>query len=534
MKRCEILFAVLTGLSLGFGTSARAQNMLSFSEISEASVDLSATRFEAVMHCRKLRALTDFNITVVDAQLMAAKNQVPAHCRVDGVIRPEITFQINLPSSWNGRLYMYGNRGYAGGQPDSAAPAALRDEALTHTFATAFTDTGHNSDAMPLGTFAFNSLSQEIDHAFRAVHLTAETAKRLIEAYYGKAEDYAYWDGCSTGGRQGLMSAQRFPLDFDGIIVGSPILDFTGTQIAGVWNELALMNAEPRLSMQHLDLIVDVVYEQCDALDGLEDGLIADPRACSFDPLDDLPACTKNPDATCFTKSQREALARVYGGVISNGEHYFPGQPVGAEAKGVSYFATEPVSGWAEWLLASSGGPSRQGVMGRTFLENLAFDTDRADYDWTQFDFDRDPQRVARAGSMLNADDPDLGDFAQAGGRMIGYFGWADAALNAMMMVDYYDKVLAGSGDEAKEYFRLFLVPGMFHCRGGIGPDHFDAMRYLVDWVELGKAPDRIVATEIRSGRVQRSRPLCPYPQVARYDGSGDEDNAAAFKCTSP
>jgi feruloyl esterase len=526
--------AILLYLFFISGATAFAQNLMSFSEISESSVDLSMPMVNSAMPCRKLRSLSDFDIAVVDAQIIAAQNGVPEHCGVDGVIRGEITFQVNLPSNWNGRFYMHGNRGYSGGQPNEPAQALLRDAALTHSFATAFTDTGHNRNIDPLATFAFNDLSQEIDHAFRAVHLTAETAKRLIKTYYGRAHDYAYWDGCSTGGRQGLMSAQRFPQDFDGIIAGAPILDFTGTQIWGIWNALSLMSAEPQLDIRQLDLMADAVYEQCDALDGLKDGLIENPPACSFDPQTDLPLCTDEPDATCFTKSQLEALARIYGGVISNGKKFFPGQPVGAEAKGMPYIGDTPISGWAQWLMPSANGPSLQGLMGGTFVENLAFDVDSADYDWTQFDFDRDPERVHRAASMFNATDTDLDEFTESGGRMIAYFGWADAGLNPMMMVNYYDEVLAAAGDEVRDYFRLFLIPGMFHCRGGIGPDRFDAMRHLVDWVELGKAPERIIAKQVRAGSVERTRPLCPYPKVARYDASGDKDSSDSFRCESP
>jgi DNA-binding transcriptional regulator YdaS (Cro superfamily) len=535
MPDSRIPRAVALAAMLAVQTPALAQNGMSFSEAAAMAADLSARVGEAAITCRDLRTFGDFDVAIVTARHIAAADGVPAHCRVDGVIRPQIGFQVNLPTNWNGRFYMHGNRGYAGARPDAGRAAADRDAALAHAFATAFTDTGHDSAVEALASFAFNDPGQEIDYAFRAVHLTAEIAKRLIRTYYGRPHDYAYWDGCSTGGREGLMSAQRFPEDFDGIVAGSPILNFADMQIAGVWNELSLSAAEPRLAIAQLDTIAAVVYARCDALDGLRDGLIDDPRRCPFDPLADLPDCAGEPQADCFTGSQKEALARVYGGVTSNGKPYFPGQPVGAEAKGVANFdETTIASGWAVWLISPSGGPSVQGIFGRSFLENLAFDVDRADYDWTGFDFDRDPQRMARIRGILDATDPDLSAFAQAGGRMISYFGWADTALNPMMMSDYYEKVAATVDRDVREFYRLFMAPGMFHCRGGLGPDRFDAMRYLVNWVEHGVAPDRIVATQMRDGRVVRSRPLCPYPELARYDGKGDANSASAFGCVTP
>lgn len=535
MKNRIIVSAVTVALVLFSNTSAFAQNGMSFSEVPEVAADLSEPVVEPVMGCRDLLAMTNFDVAIVAAVSMEAAGEVPAHCRVDGVIRPEIAFQVNLPTAWNGRLYMHGNRGYAGAQPDADWVANIRDAAIEHAFATAFTDTGHNSAVQPLASYAFNSLQAEIDHGFRAVHLVVETAKDLIGRYYGRGQDFSYWDGCSTGGRQGLVSAQRFPDDFDGIIAGAPILQFADTQIWGVWNERALMAAEPRLQLGHLDVIADLVYARCDLTDGLQDGLITDPTRCPFDPLTDLPRCPGEPQESCFTGSQKEALARIYGGVISNGKPFFHGLPVGAEAKGSTRFSpSSPASGWAGWLISPSGGPGIQGIFGRSFLENFAFDVDRADYDWMQFDFDRDPQRMNRIRKILDADDHDLGRFADAGGRMIGYFGWADTALNPLMMIDYYEKAATTTEREVGEFFRLFLAPGMFHCSGGFGPDRFDAMRYLIDWVERDVAPDRIIATEVGNGQVRRSRPLCPYPEVARYDGRGDVNSADAFDCVAP
>ncbi len=386
---------------------------------------------------------------------------------------------------------------------------------------TAYTDTGHDSRVEPLGTFAYDNLGKEIDYAFRAVHLTAVTAKVLIAAYYGTAETYSYWDGCSTGGRQGLISAQRFPDDFDGILAGAPVLNFTDTVIAYVWNNQAL--AMTPLSLAKVALVGEAVYARCDAADGLADGLIDDPRRCDFDPALHLPVCDGARGEACFTAGEIETLQAIYGGPVRAGERLFPGQPVGAEAG----------NGWNRWIV-SSRGPTIGLSFSDTFFKYLAFTPDDPDFDWRTFDFDTDPDRVT-IREILDATDPDLSVFHARGGKMITHFGWADTALNPMMAVNYYEDVRATMGESTtSDFYRLFMVPGMFHCRGGLGTDRFDALTPLFNWVEGGVAPDRIPAARIENGEVTRTRPLCPYPQVAKHIGSGSIDDASNFVCVAP
>jgi feruloyl esterase len=418
---------------------------------------------------------------------------------------------------------MHGNGGYAGLSPEHPARSAYRDVALSQGFATAYTNTGHDADAQPLGSFAHNNQAREIDFAFRAVHLTAQTARQMVSDYYGEPSAYSYWDGCSTGGRQGLMSAQRFPEDFDGIVVGAPVLDFTGTQLWGVWNARALHDAP--ISQQQIAAVGEAIYARCDAIDGLEDGLIDDPRNCDFEPASDLPRCDAfDSEAVCFSDEQVDALTKIYRGVESKGEIIFPGQPMGAEKGG----------GWDEWLIASKG-PSRQLLYGQEFLKYLAFPADDPDYDWLQFDFDEGPSKIVEIRKFLDATDPDLSVFRDRGGKIISYFGWADTALSAQMGIDYYEAVMNEMGDEAaKDFYRFFLVPGMFHCRGGIGVDRIDIMTPLINWVEQGVAPDVIVGGREEGGEIVRTRPLCSYPEVARHDGSGSIDVASSFSCSAP
>ena len=266
------------------------------------------------------------------------------------------------------------------------------------------------------------------------------------------------------------------------------------------------------------------------------DGVIDDPRRCPFDPTRDLPTCAgvvAGPG--CVTEPQARALKKIYGGVIRDGKPYFPGQPLGAEKAGTSAFG-EPrsSSGWDRWLIGRDGGKSLQLAYSESFMRYMAFGKPDPSYDWKTFDFEKDPDRMSDIRRVLNAVDPDLTAFRNRGGKLLMYFGWADTALTPFMAIDYYEKALARNGPDTRDFFRLFMVPGMFHCRGGIGTDRFDAMTTLINWVEGGTTPDSIPAARLEQDQVKRTRPLCPYPRVARYKGSGNIDDAASFACADP
>lgn len=510
---------------------ANAQNGSSFADAGQPAVQYTALTARAQADCSSLVSLTGYDYSIISATLVATAEGVPEYCRVSGVIPPEILFEVNLPTAWNRRLYMHGNGGYAGTPPDAPARIRVKNRALAHGFATTYTNTGHDRETEPLGTFAYNNVQKEIDYSFRAVHLTVVSAKEIVRAYYDRAPAYSYWDGCSTGGRQGLMSAQRFPADFDGIIVGAPVLNFTDTQIWGAWTAKALLEAP--ISLAKMEIVAREVYSRCDALDGLEDGLIDDPRRCEFDPAEHLPKCDGDPAGDCFTAGEIRTLRKIYGGVISNGKVLFPGQPVGAEAAVARRPGSRPASSWNGWIINEKG-PSRLLVFAETFLKYMAFQKDDHDYDWKSFDYDKDPARMEFTRRILDARNPDLSAFAERGGKIIMYFGWADTALNPLMGVDYYEQVTATMGAGTKDFFRLFMAPGMFHCSGGFGPSRCDAMTPLAEWVENGVAPDSIIASKVDGDAVKMTRPLCPYPQVARYKGSGSTDEAGNFACVDP
>jgi feruloyl esterase len=473
--------------------------------------------------------LTGHDYSVTSATLVQAAGGVPEYCRVLGVIPPEIRFSVDLPTDWNRRLYMYGNGGFAGEPPEAPARIAASLHALQRGFATTSTDTGHDSTVEPLGSFALNNLQKEIDYSFRAVHLTLQTAKTIAARYYDAPPNFSYWDGCSTGGRQGLMSAQRFPDDFDGILAGAPVLNFSGTMTSYAWTQQALTKAP--LSIAKVELLGRKIYERCDKLDGVSDGLIEDPRQCDFDPARHLTQCAGASGADCFSAPEIAALALFYADVRGGGEILFPGWPLGAEAPPPS--GRNPTSGWNRWIVNENGPPIEQ-VFSETFFRNLAFRPDEPDFDWRKFDFDKDPQRMGFIHSILDATSPDLSGFRDRGGKLLMYFGWADTALNPMMGINYYEDVVKTMGPQTGDFFRLYMVPGMFHCGGGLGVDQFDAFTRLVNWVEGGETPERMDAARVIDGKVELTRPLCPYPQVARYNGSGDPNAAANFACAVP
>jgi Tannase and feruloyl esterase len=484
------------------------------------------------MACSELRALTSNTLSVIGATVIPASANAPEHCRVSMMVQPEINIEVNLPAEWNGRLYMFGNGGWAGESFEAAGRVNSRALGLRAGFVTAATDTGHSAALEPGASFALNR-QKLLDFGFRSLHVTAETAKQIARAYYGAAPAKSYYQGCSQGGRQGLTIAQRFPNDFDGIVAGSPSVDQVGTHLARAYWMKGL--AATPFPPAKLGLLAQRVYEQCDAKDGLKDGLIDDPRRCDFKPARDLPRCAEGADQPdCFTARDVAALDLIYGDVMSQGKRLFPGWPVGAEIAGPN-----GQSGWIGQQINGPNGPGAWTSYGENFLRFVApgprpapgVDALRL---FNQFDIDKDPARMLESRQILNADDPDLSAFRRHGGKLVMYYGWADPQLNARQGVEYYENVTEKMGASTSEFFRLFMVPGMFHCGGGVGTSQFDAATPMVKWAEAGAAPDRISASRVVAGKTVRTRPLCPYPQVARYSGSGSIDEAANFTCVKP
>jgi feruloyl esterase len=534
MRQAGILpAAVAAAAMVALATPTRAQNGFSFGDAGQSAVKYTVATVKPQAACRELANRAGGDVTILAAEVIAAAEGVPEHCRVSGVIALEIRFEVNLPAAWNRRFYMIGNGGFAGEKPEAPARAAARANALRHGFVMASNNTGHDAESEPGASFGI-SYQKVVDYAFRGVHMTAQAAKRIAYRYYERPVAYSYWDGCSTGGRQALISAQRFPQDFDGIIAGAPVLNFVDTTILGLWALKALDEAP--MSREKLKVVADAVYAKCDKLDGLADGIIDDPRRCDFDPTKDVAQCPSGQDGgACITPAQAGALKKVYGGVMAQGKPYFPGVPIGIEKEGTPSFGPPtPVTGWDRWLIANPPAKPLQLAFPETFMRFIGFGKVDPNWDWKSFDFDKDPARTEAARKLINATDPDLSAFRSRGGKLLMYFGWADPALTPYMAVDYYEKALAKNGPETRDFFRFFTVPGMFHCRGGVGPDRFDALTPLINWVENGAAPQSLIAAKLEDGKVKMTRPLCPYPQVARHKGSGSTDEAANFVCKEP
>jgi hypothetical protein len=479
--------------------------------------------------CKALVSLTGYEFSINSSTLVKATGEVPEHCRVAGQILPEIQFEVNLPTAWNGRLYMFGNGGFTGEPFDAPGRIATREQALKHGFAVASTNTGHEALLEPLASFAVNR-QKLLDYAYRAVHVTAMTAKQIANAFYQAQVSHSYFDGCSTGGRQGLMSAQRFPEDFDGIVVGAPVLNFSGSLLRHIWRAQA-MQAAP-IAKEKLSILADRIYAKCDKLDGLADGLIDDPRKCPFNPASDLPKCSGDVDgANCFTNGQIKTLEKIYDGVKINGKQFFPGQPLGAEIEAMG--PTGPSSGWEPWMVTQTG-RTIDSAFGESYLRYIAFSKPDPEFSLSNFNFDTDVEKMSWTARIMDATDPDLSRFQARGGKIVMYFGWADPALTPFMGIDYYEKVQAQMGPSTADFYRLFMVPGMFHCRGGVGVSTFDALTPVVQWVEKAVPPDHILGAHVVDDKVTRTRPLCPYPQVAKYEGSGSIDDANNFSCAAP
>jgi feruloyl esterase len=327
----------------------------------------------------------------------------------------------------------------------------------------------------------------------------------------------------------GLILAQRFPDDFDGIIAGSPALDQTGAMLSRAYWMQGF--AEAPIPAAKLKVLSDRIYEQCDAKDGLKDGVIDDPRKCGFKASRDLPKCAAGVDRLdCFTTGQIAALERIYSDVMSQGKRFFPGWPVGSEIAGPS-----GQSAWVGQIVPGANGAVPVWPRyAENFLQFEAYPEKDPKLTLSRFDIDKDPARTTLAAQILNATDTDLSAFQRYGGKMLMYYGWADPQLNPMMGVEYYQNVVEKMGNATPDFFRLFMVPGMFHCGGGIGTSVFDAATPLLKWVESGSAPDQITGSRVVDGKVARTRPLCAYPQVARYKGNGSIDDADNFSCVRP
>jgi feruloyl esterase len=434
---------------------------------------------------------------------------LPAFCRVAATLTPssdsDIKIEIWMPASgWNHKLESVGNGAWAGtiGYRDLAS-------AVTAGYAAASTDTGHTGNT---ATFVVGHPEKLADFAYRAIHEMTIAAKAITSAYYGNGLQRAYFNGCSTGGRQALAEAQRFPADYDGIIAGAAANYPTHLQGAQVWTA-QVSNQDPagHIPPSKYALIHNAALETCDALDGVKDRVLEDPTRCHFDPQ--VLLCKNGDEPTCLTAAQVEVARKTYAGP---GPSLFPGLERGSEL------------GWTN--LSS---PKPMALAQETYKYLVFHDPN---WDYLTFDPARDVALADKvAGPIMNSTDPNLSPFFQHGGKLLMYHGWADPGIAPRNSVNYYKSVVDTVGTaKAADSIRLFMVPGMGHCAGGDGTDDFDKIGTLAQWVEKSQPPDRIPAAHRAKGVVDRTRPLCPFPQVAQYRGTGSTDDAASFVCQAP
>jgi feruloyl esterase len=435
------------------------------------------------------------------AQANPAIANLPAFCRVTATIKPakhsEIRIEVWLPTTgWNGRLLGVGNGGWGG----TIAYGALA-EGLRQRFAAASTDTGHSGKLFD-ASFAFGHRERLIDFGYRSVHLMTVKAKAIIVAFYGTGPHFSYWNGCSTGGKQGLTEAQRFPDDYNGIVAGDPANFFTHLMFGTMWPAfVTLKNSADYIPPSKYLVVHQAVLKACDALDGVADGILYDPTQCHFDPKTLECKVADGPD--CLTPSQVQAIRRIYAGAKNprTGEQIFPGLEPGSQF--------DPANG------------PQPGEIPVSYFQFVLFK--KTNWKWQTLNYDSDVVRAdKRDGEILNAIDPDLKAFKAHGGKLLMYHGWSDPTIAPLNTVNYYENVMVamGGAKETQDFARLFMVPGMAHCRGGPGPDVFDKVGVLEQWVENGIAPDRITASHLTGRVADMTRPLCPYPEVCSAEGN--------------
>jgi feruloyl esterase len=446
------------------------------------------------------------------AGVRASFKDTPAFCRVTLTLTPssdsDIAMEVWLPESeWNGKFQASSAAGWAG----SINYGAMRD-AMKRGYAVSSNDSGHTGGR---GVFALGHPEKVVDFAWRAEHEMAVQAKAIIAAFYGNGPKYSYWEGCSTAGRMALTEAQRFPDDFNGIVAGAPA-NFTSHQIAQqVWVGQAAHKSDASLIPPgKFAFVHDAVIAACDALDGVKDGVLEDPRRCAFDPK--LLECHGDDGPACLTTAQVETAKRIYGGATNSrtGQLIFPGLAKGSEL------------GWAQLAGAQTQAFSRE------MFQNIVFKD--VNWDYKELGFDADVVTAEKTyGGILDAVDSNLRPFFSRGGKLIQYHGWSDPSIAPENSINYYNSVAnaLGGAKIVGDSYRLFMVPGMAHCTGGEGTSAFDMLRAIEQWVEQGRAPAEIAASRVVNGVVNRTRPLCPFPQTATYKGLGSTDETANFEC---
>ena len=511
ISRISLGLAILLMFS-ATSTAAPCENLMSM-KFPDAKVTLAQTV-----------AAGTFVPPGANPQAAAAFKDVPAFCRVAMTLTPssdsDIRVEIWLPASgWNGKFQGVGNGGWAG----SIGYGALGD-GVRRGYATASTDTGHQSDVSS-ASFALGHPEKVVDFAWRSIHEMTVKGKAVTKEMYSQVPKYSYFLGCSGGGKQGLTEAQRFPDDYDAIAAGASANNMVHLHAA--WIRIAQSvhkDPESYIPPEKYSLIHDAVLKQCDAMDGVKDGLLENPQMCKFDPK--VLQCKAGDAASCLTPKQTEAATQIFSPTMNTATKkvLMPGLLPGSE------------SAWAVLAgpLQNDAPASRESSVADNTFKYVIFKDPK--WDFRSLNFDKDIAYAESVDKGLNdSNDPNVKAYFASNGKLLMYHGYADQIVPPQNSVNYYESVVKTAGaKETSNSMRLFMVPGMNHCRGGDGPNEFDLVGALEQWSEHGKAPDSLLATHRAAGKVDRTRPLCPYPQVAKYKGTGSTDEAANFQCVAP
>ena len=500
----------------------------------------------AEQHCEDLTRLSLPRIAVRSATLVpsgpsrlpnarpdATPFNAPEFCRVVAVVRPELDFELWLPERWNRKYEAVGNGGLAGTFPFNAMV-----DPLERGYAISSTNTGHVNASSGDATWALGHMDRVINYGQRGVHEMALASKAIIQIYYGRAPVHSYFNGCSYGGKQALTEVQKYPNDFDGVIAGDPANWLTRHYTAShMWVTQAL-EGDAWLSPAKVQVLADAVISTCDVLDGVKDGVINDPRRCRFDPASIVCKSGESFYGNCLTAPQVEAVKKIWNGPRdAEGGVLYPGLERGSEGG---------PTGWLQWVTGREPGTGGHTGLGLPFMKYIVYENPEWDFRTFRYTapygLESDVEYVEdKVGRIFDAIDPDLRPFRAHGGKLIQYHGWADPDIPPMNSVNYYQSVVrtvGGSRPDAlrdtKDFYRLFLVPGMNHCGGGAGTSRFDALSALEQWSEHDKAPDELAGSHVTGGQVDRTRPICAYPMEAKYKGSGSTDDASNFVCSLP
>jgi feruloyl esterase len=500
--------------------------------IGPVALALFATLAGSATPCESLKGLSLSNTTIRAAEARSAGPftppaqgpnapqpiQLPAHCRVAATIKPtpdsHIDIEVWMPAAnWNGKFQAVGNGGWAGVISYSAMAAALQNG-----YATASTDTGHKGGS---ASFSLGHPEQLIDFGYRSMHEMTVTAKAMVAAFYNRAPRLSYYNGCSTGGRQGLMEAQRYPYDFDAILAGAPVYNQIHLNTSQVSLQIDMLR-DPSLILPaaKVKLVAAAVLNACDAQDGVRDGIVGNPEMCKFEPATLMCKGSLGPGGTaaadCLTARQVESVRKAYAPVkTKGGAVVYPGHAPGFEA------------GWRI--------PEPGAALNPLFADMPRY-VARQDANWDvmSFDLEADLALAVKNAGYIESSDPNLTKFKARGGKLLLYHGWADPGPAPANTIHYVNEVVRTLGPKQDDWMRLFLLPGVGHCGGGPGPDQADFVAALERWRESGTAPDQIPAAHVAGNRVDITRPLCPYPQVATHRGTGSTNDAANFVCKAP